>query len=114
MVTKVIESQNGTHPIAVNQPAITGDRARRKANGYLGMHISMFFGADDPVFFPLERPVWQVSVYFLRYEIGPVKLAFLDVDALSGEVIPFTDSQIQEIRQRANAFVKCHTLQAAS
>ena len=110
MTTNVLEAQTRTKQEVVAQSTITGDRARRKANGYLTKHVSMFFGAENPVFLPLERPIWQVSVIFLRYHLGPVPLAFLDVDAITGEVIPFTDNQIQELRRRAHAFVKCHSL----
>ena len=96
------------------QPSITADQARRRANGYLTKHVSMYFGATDALFLPLERPIWQVSVVFLRNHLGPVHLAFLDVDANTGEVIPMTDQEIHQLRQRAHAYVTNHTLSTAS
>lgn len=110
MNTHVIEAPTRVKLQPIIHPTLTGDQARRKANGYLTKHASMYFGAVNPIFLPLARPVWQLSVIFLRDQIGPVQLAFLDIDALSGEVIPFTADQIQELRSRAHAFVTCHTL----
>lgn len=86
--------------------SITGEEARLKANGYLTKHVGMFFGATSPLFLPLDKPVWQLTIFFQRYGIGPVQLAFLDVDAETGQVIPLTDAQIQRTQGRARAFAK--------
>lgn len=110
MNTQVMDPPTRVKPQPIIHPTLTGDQARRKANGYLTKHVSMYFGAENPIFLPLARPVWQLSIIFLRDQIGPVQLAFVDVDALSGEVLPLTADQIQELRSRAHAFVTCHTL----
>lgn len=94
----------------VSTASITEDQARRRANGYLTKAVSMYFGAVDPLFLPLESPVWQISIIFLRNQLGPVHLGFLDVDAQTGQVVPLSDQQIHQLRQRAHAYVTSHSL----
>lgn len=90
-------------------PALSADQATRKANGYLVMEVGMFFGAKDPVFLPLTRPVWQVMVYFQMYDVGPLNVGFLDVDAITGQVIPLPVDQIETMLDKADAFVICYS-----
>ncbi|MEM7133948.1 MAG: hypothetical protein AAF702_47070 [Chloroflexota bacterium] len=87
---------------------ISGERATYKANNYLTKYVSVSFGTEDPVFLPLERPTWQVQVYFKLPRMEPLPLAFLDVDAETGEVTPFTDEQIDTYLYRANAYAQLH------
>lgn len=114
MIAASLEATNGFHQETLLPPRLSGERATYKANGYLGKHIGMFYGASEPELFYLEDgPIWQVVVCFQQYHVGPVRLAFLDVNALSGEVIPLTETQICQIRSRAHAYIKHHPLRAA-
>lgn len=105
-----IDSPSESAESFVPTSSITGEQARRRANGYLTKSVSMYFGAVDPLFLPLESPIWQVSVIFLRNQLGPVHLGFLDIDAQTGQVVPLTDQQIHQLRQRAHAYVTSHSL----
>lgn len=95
--------------ISAIAPQVTGDQARRRANGYLTKYVSMYFGATNALFLPLEPPIWQLSVIFRRNQLEPVQLGFLDIDAQTGQVIPLTDQQIHQLRQRAHAYVISHS-----
>jgi hypothetical protein len=92
------------------QGFVLAEYARRKANGYLVQSVNMYLGAEEPIFLPLARPVWQVEVYFKMDDLGPFAVEFLDVDARTGEVIPYTEQQIQQIYERTDAFVKSSSL----
>ena len=92
------------------QGFVLAEYARHKANRYLAQYVNMYLGAEKPVFLPLLRPVWQVEVYFKMDDFGPFAVEFLDVDARTGEVIPYTQQQIQEIYERTDAFVKSSAL----
>ncbi len=107
MTVATLEPTNGIHQESLPQPTITGERATYKANGYLTMHVGMFFGAEEPNLLALpDRLVWQVLVTFLMYDVGPFPVGFLDVDANTGQVVPFTETQIEMILNRTDAFVK--------
>lgn len=108
MPTEILEMPVGTQEWRSTTPALTGEQAIRKANGYLTMYVGMFFGATDPVLLPLEQPVWQVTAYFQLYDIGPFSVGLLDVDATTGIVEPPTAEKIEIILDRADAFVKGH------
>ena len=108
MTTGILEAPARPQKSQLVTPALTGEQATRKANGYLTMYVGMFFGATDPVLLPLTRPIWQVLVYFQMYDIGPFNVGFLDVDAMTGVVSPIADEQIETILDRADAFVKGH------
>jgi hypothetical protein len=92
---------------------VLGEYARRRADGYLGDQIAMFFNAVDPMFVPGDPPRWQVTIVFKRYRRGPFTLGIMDVDATTGEPIPLTKAQLKRIRERAHALVEFHTQTAA-
>lgn len=102
-------------PIEVKEPptigadpplGISAAQAVRKANGYLGKFVGMFFGATDPIFIPEDHPLWQVTVTFQMYDVGPYTLGILDIDAHSGDVFPLAQHQIDAMQRRANAIAK--------
>lgn len=95
-----------------DQGYVLGEYARKRAQRYLGDAVAMFFEATDPVLIDGEQAVWQVTIVFKMYEIGPVALGTLDIDALTGEPIPLTTEQIKSIKERANAIAKLRTQQA--
>lgn len=96
-----------------HEPKITEEQATYKANNYLTKYVSVSFGAANPVLLPLERLTWQVEIYFQLPRMARFSLAFLDVDAETGEVVPFTDEQIDNYLYRANAYAKRHASSSA-
>jgi hypothetical protein len=95
-----------------DQGYVLGEYARKRAQRYLGDAIAMFFEGADPVLIDGEQAVWHVTIVFKMYEIGPVALGTLDIDALTGEPVALTTEQIKQIKERANAIVKLRTPQA--
>jgi hypothetical protein len=92
------------------QGYVLSEYARRKANGYLSMDISLFCSASDGVLIPLERPIWQFAIRFGMPRLGELGiLGTLDVDAQTGEPMPLTSKQIKQMRARADAIVEFRT-----
>jgi hypothetical protein len=88
--------------------------ARRQANSYLSMVVGLQVIATDPIFVPLDRPIWQFLVELRLPRTGTVGIfGMLDVDACSGEVIPLTNDQIQQIWKRGNAATEFCTQKTA-
>ncbi len=102
--------QNGTASQKSSSQAISAARAVARANGYLSKYVGVLFGAADPLFFPLTHPIWQVSITFKMNEIGPFIVWLLDVDAVTGEVLPLSEQQIQLIQERTDAYLTRRTL----
>jgi hypothetical protein len=94
---------------------VLSEYARRKANGYLSMEVSLFCSATEGVFIPLARPIWQFAIRFGLPRLGDFGiLGMLDVDACSGEIIPLTSKQIKRMRVRADALVEFRTQATAA
>jgi len=94
---------------------VVAEYARRKADGYLGMDVSLFCTATDGVLIPLGRPIWQFAIRFGLPRLGELGiLGTLDVDAQTGEPIPLTHKQIKRMRARADAIVKFQTQTATA
>ena len=87
---------------------ITADDARRKANGYLSRYVSTGYSAKDPELLQQDKLIWQVLVTYKTPGLSPVRMGFLDIDAETGDVTPFTQEEIQLIRSRASAFVNAY------
>lgn len=86
------------------QGYVLAEYARRQADRYLGMQVSLFYSATDGVFIPLARPIWQFSIQVRLPGLGVIgSMGAIDVDAQAGEVIPLTQPQIKRIRERADA-----------
>jgi len=94
---------------------VLSEYARRKANGYLSMDVSLFCSASDGVFIPLAHPIWQFAIRFGLPRFGELGiLGTLDLDAQTGEPIPLTSEQIERMRARADAIVEFRTQTAAT
>lgn len=78
--------------------------ARRQATAYLSMQVGLQATATDPIFIPLTPPIWQCLIELHIPRIGTIGVfGLLDVDAYTGEVLPLTGEQIQQIWTRGNA-----------
>jgi hypothetical protein len=94
---------------------VLSEYARRKANGYLSMDVSLFCSASDGVLIPMARPIWQFAIRFRLPRMGELGiLGTLDVDAQTGEPIVLTSKQIKHMRARADAIVEFRTQTAAA
>lgn len=89
---------------------VLAEYARRKADGYLGMDVSLFCNATNGVLIPLRRPIWQFAIRFGLPRLGELGiLGTLDVEAQTGKPIPLTHNQIKRMRACADAIVKFQT-----
>ncbi len=86
--------------------AVSGARARRKANGYLCLDVGLFFGAADPVYVDTEPPLWQVTIELVMPRTRPITLGTLDINAQTGNVIPLSPPQIESLQERVRAIVE--------
>jgi hypothetical protein len=91
------------------QGYMLGEYARRRASRYLGDLLSMYYDGADPLFVPGDPPVWQVTIIFKMYDVGPFTLGVLDVDAKTGEPLAIPSEQIERIRERTRAIVRAQT-----
>lgn len=105
--------QQGVLPVN-EQGYVLAEYARRQADRYLGDNIGMFFGATEPVFVPSTPARWQMTIVFKMYDIGPVTLGTLDVDAKTGEPARLAAKQIQQMQGRAHAIVEFQTQTATA
>lgn len=88
---------------------VLAEYARRQVSSYLDEHLSMFYEGADPVFVPCSSPVWQVTIVFKQYRLGPFTLGLMDVDAHTGEPRPLAASQLKRIRERTRAIIRHQT-----
>jgi hypothetical protein len=96
------------------QGYVLGEYARRRASRYLGDQLSMFYEGTEPILVPGDLPVWQVTIVFKMYGIGPFTLGVLDIDAKTGEPISLTTEQIESIRERTRAIIRHQTPASAA
>lgn len=90
-------------PQLVGEIRITQEQAKRIAKGYLTAHVAMSFRPGDPILVWGEQPLWRMDIYLhLRYYGQIAELGCIDVDAMSGTVLPFTTEQITQLQDRAN------------
>lgn len=94
--------QHGVLPVN-EQGYVLGEYARKQADRYLWDHLGMYYRACDPVFTPGEPPLWQVTIHFKMYDLGPFRLGVMTVDAKSGMPFPLTEQVITKIKERVHA-----------
>ena len=86
---------------------ISPDYARRKANGYLGGHVSMGLYPKNPVLIWSDKPIWQMEVWLrMRGHGDIVQLGMIEVDALTGNPQQYSKLEIAEFLERAHAAAK--------
>ncbi|MBX3059009.1 MAG: hypothetical protein KF770_21285 [Anaerolineae bacterium] len=82
---------------------IPPDIARRRANGYFAQEVALFVVAGEPVLVLGEPSVWRIPAILRLRGFGEVAtVGSLNVNAHTGEPLPLTSEQIEEIRKRAN------------
>jgi hypothetical protein len=86
--------------------AVSPDKARRAANGFLNSEVSMTLHAANPVLIIEPGPVWRFTAEMRLRGLGPVAaVGAIEVDAQSGAVIPLNKTQIRAIQDQANAII---------
>ena len=84
-------------------------------NGFGGELISMALVADEPILVWGERPVWRMTTCLLLADWGRVaQVGAVDIDAMTGEVVPLTADQIKRIEDRANELASRLALETTS
>ena len=82
--------------------AVSPEQARRRANGFLSHNVALFAEAGIPVLMLGARPIWRMNIHLVLRSKGNVgRIGVLDVDAVTGEIIPLSDQQIQEMQDHA-------------
>lgn len=85
------------------------EEARRRANSYLARFVSTGYRAIEPELVLLEEPIWQFVIQYKVPTLAPIRVGLLEVNALTGEVLPLTINQIETMRDRARAYLPCNT-----
>lgn len=108
IVYEYADSWPETGPLQVNIPAvmmdifIPPDAARRRANGYLGMNIGLLMGSSEPRLVLGSPPKWRLAVHLHLPSTGKVgQVGTIEVNALTGEIIPPSAAMIESIQERA-------------
>jgi hypothetical protein len=99
-------------PVQVTAPSLTidipisPDMARRRANGYLGLHVGLLLGTSDPRLIVDDCPHWKLAVNLHLPGLGYVgQVGVISVDATTGDVIPLSADAMQAIQDRAHDLI---------
>lgn len=78
--------------------------ARIKVNGYLTDFVTMFANAaGEPTWHDGDPPRWRFQIVLrLRGQDNGVPFGHVDVDALTGTILPLSNEQISSLQKRAN------------
>lgn len=71
--------------------------ARIKANRWTTNHIDHKVGARGGIFVPVEPPIWRFAIKDSLVNAMDAPLDVIDVNAITGEVLPLTEHQIDII-----------------
>jgi hypothetical protein len=73
--------------------------AQHIANSYLLTTVAPGIETGSPILVPGERPTWRMLARLSRREAA-VTVGLIDVDAQTGEVVPLTAEQVEDMRDR--------------
>lgn len=97
------------------QGYVLRSQAKQKATTYLREHLSMHYSAINGLLMTLPQPFWQFTIRLQLARVGEIDLAeTIQVDAQSGQVIPLSTPQLQQVRQRADALIHRRKLASAA
>lgn len=86
---------------------ISPDVARRHANGYFGMNVGLLLGASELRLFMGDSPFWKFAVNLHLPNIGFVgQIGTIQVDVMTGEVVPLSATTIQQYQDRAHDIIR--------
>lgn len=108
-------------PMEIQAPSIDGQVqisptvAWRRANRYLTLEVAMEFQPGDPILLWGERPIWRLPIQLHLPELGPLAtVGTVEIDASTGQVLPLSIEQIDQMRNRAHDLVTRLTSPATS
>ena len=82
---------------------VSSESAKRRANGYLTCEVGLPFRPGEPTLLQGERPCWRMPIYLHLHGYEKVAMpAFIEVDAMTRAVIPFTTVQITALQDHAH------------
>lgn len=77
-----------------------------KASSWLSNYVGMKIGAEDGQFIDQEPPIWRFSIVCYLGNLETRSFGAIEVDAITGQVTPLPDTQIQTIQEAASAAVR--------
>lgn len=80
--------------------------ARIKASCWISDRVGLKIGAEDGQWLAQEPPVWRFSIVCYLQTIHVGLLGSIDVDAITAQVTPLSDTQIQTIQEALSAAVR--------
>ncbi len=91
-------------PALTVEVTVAPDVARRRANGYLGSEAAMSMLAHNPRLVVDGQPLWRFDIDLCLPVLGYIAtLGAIDVDAMTGAVVPLTSTQLTSLQERADA-----------
>lgn len=85
--------------VPTNTHIVRQEDAQSTADAYLQRAVAMGLETASPVLVPGIRPTWRMLVRLCHH--APVAtVGTLDVDAQTGSVIPLTEEQVEDMRDR--------------
>ncbi len=109
IIVECVESWPNNHPLRVETPqlsfeiSVAPEVARRCANGYLGLNVAMSILASEPALILGDLPVWRMSANLHLPDFGfVVTVGSIEVDALTGKILPLSPEQITAMQDRAD------------
>lgn len=77
--------------------------AKRRANNYLSKEVAMGIFADAPTLILREQPCWKLSLSVRLPGLEPTDIpGSIEIDALSGELIPLTTEKLDQLLDMAD------------
>ncbi len=89
-------------------------QARRLARRWISAQLGMNFSVTGGIFVPLAAPIWQFAIAFHLDNLQLEPLGTIDVNALSGEVSPLSNTQLKTLEERVHAIVRYQELAPAA
>lgn len=91
-------------------------QAKVEVTGYVGEQIAFFAAAEgQPQWIAGTPPVWRVATALrLRGQGNVCDLGFVDVNALTGDVVPLSEKEITLRQKRAHHAAEANTRSAAA
>jgi hypothetical protein len=82
---------------------ILPSQAKVKATGYVAEHIAFFARAEgQPQWLEGVPPLWRVAIaMWLRGQGNVCDLGFVDVNAISGDILPLSEDELATRQKRA-------------
>lgn len=77
-----------------------------KASSWLSNYVGMKIGAENGQFIDQEPPTWRFSIVCYLRNLETCSFGAIDVDAITGQVTPLPEPQIQTIQEAVSAAVR--------